>query len=216
MVELVVVILMIAVSVAIRSAKDAKEQQFRDEILRQSKQQNEEVHQNYYTSYIKQEIKCPQLEPSPIQCQLKTPKKNESNIREKSNCAEKEAANYSKVIDDSRFGITFDDYWSSLNEGNDINTEKNNYCKFRNGDYCTKYDFLCGPLACNYECSWKERRLSNFKINTYQEKAVEDIMYENRLTMFGEYYYDRYRFNKENYQDMLDFYEYMIEHIEWD
>ena len=65
-----------------------------------------------------------------------------------------------------------------------------------------------------YGCTWKERRLTDFKIKVEEDISFGDIMYEKRLTMFGEFYYDRERFNIENYQDMQDFYEYLYEHMD--
>jgi hypothetical protein len=91
------------------------------------------------------------------------------------------------------------------------------YCNFLIGDYCSKYDFspvLCGPKSNEYGCTWKERRLTDFKIKVEEDISFGDIMYEKRLTMFGEFYYDRERFNIENYQDMQDFYEYLYEHMD--
>lgn len=91
------------------------------------------------------------------------------------------------------------------------------YCNFLIGDYCSKYKFsptLCGPNSIGYECTWKERRIPNYKIAYDEDVSYNDMIYEKRLTMFEEYYYDRERFNKENYQDMLDFYKYLFNHLD--
>lgn len=84
------------------------------------------------------------------------------------------------------------------------------YCNYLINDYCIKYDF--GPPHCDERgCTWKERRLPYYKVHYDEEYRYEDIQYEKRLTMFGEYYYEKEGFNEENYQDMKDFYSYLID-----
>lgn len=89
--------------------------------------------------------------------------------------------------------------------------EHNGFCNFLINDYCYKYDFgpaNCGPGYSNiYRCTLKERRSLNYKVKNNDEIYTTDISQEKRLTMFGEYYYDKDRFNKENYEDILDYYE---------
>lgn len=91
------------------------------------------------------------------------------------------------------------------------------FCNFKAGDYCSKYDFA--PVYCDYQnspyyCSVKERKIPDYRICVAQENTIEDIMFEKRLTLFGEFYYDRKRFNKENYEDILDYLSYLKEHNE--
>lgn len=93
------------------------------------------------------------------------------------------------------------------------------YCYFLIADYCYKYDFgpvFCRPRENEYGCSWKDRKMPDYMIKYNEEIPLVDIIEEKRLTMFGEYYYEKDRFNLENYEDMLDFYENIIKHIEDD
>jgi len=94
---------------------------------------------------------------------------------------------------------------------------KRGYCNFytTSTNHCTKYDF--GPVHCtsysnDYPCSWKERRLPDYSIKRYEDAQLDDIGFERRLTLFGKYYYEYDKFNNENFQDMLDFYNYLLDH----
>lgn len=90
------------------------------------------------------------------------------------------------------------------------------YCNFLEFDYCTKYDFspaMCVPGCDNYGCTWKERRLPEYRVIYQEDISYGDMMYEKRLSLFREFYYDRERFNVENYQDILDYYEYLNGHM---
>ena len=83
-------------------------------------------------------------------------------------------------------------------------------CNFLHGDYCEKYDYT--PADCSQGCTWRERRLPDYRIKYNEEIRSDDIQNEKRLSLFGEFYYDYEAFNKENYEDIQDYIQYMVEH----
>lgn len=87
------------------------------------------------------------------------------------------------------------------------------FCIFLNYGYCQKYDF--GPVSCSpknnkYKCTWRERRTS---LRIGEDKNLPNDEIDKRLTLFGEFYYDPFVFNKENYYDIQDYLENVKDHI---
>lgn len=88
--------------------------------------------------------------------------------------------------------------------------KRNTFCEFKMGDWCSKYDF--SPVNCHkgcnlYKCSWNERHFSNSVVQYSDENE-----HTKTLSLFDEFYYDQTAFNKENYEDISDFYEYLRNH----
>lgn len=87
---------------------------------------------------------------------------------------------------------------------------KSNYggkCDFYSHLYCKKYDWdypECG------DCSWKEKH-TYFKLPNGYDKDVEDDTIERSI--FKMFYHDPDRFNRENYEDVLDYLDYKYDNM---